>query len=692
MAIAKDIAIHKGTHLNNAVRYVADEEKTCLGDEVFVYAANREKTTFVTDGDEDILVSGNRCNPEWAVRSFRESRDRYFDAVGTDFKVARGTKTDKSTGEQACKEEIEAYHIIQSFPAIDGLDPRLVHQIGLEFAQSAFADHKSVICTHMNTDHLHNHIIVCAYKESGTGKYKMDKAHRREYREINDQISQKYGLPVILDPNQAHRAYSWVEWDALRNDSSWKQSMKNDLGMARRNASSWEEYSSILEAAGYKIRYGNKYVTYTMPGDESKKCRDRTLGEEYLRINIERSFESSSAQKNNMTELVNELNKALPPHKIRVNFHVSRYTETGRRRSDLEIIFLKAIRIIRYFADKFNDCSSSFIDSTNPVYYGADVKLRVMEQSIYMCRQLGIGTLEDLNSLMSDTGARLSHLKKELSNMEPRYEYALDILEKINMLNDLRPDIDHIGYSRDLMYLDTYTAAEISLNRASAMPMSPDQRRRLFIAVQDNPSYKLDCSFDEISFEQAEDIIGFLNGRSSTLPLHVIDYNSPMPHKSPDGPSDDRLINEARFISEIEKMSLKDQQTLSKYRSILNDLRSYGLDISYIDSVLNEIEVIRSSYLEINRQKDALSLTYRDLSKLKHNLDLAQTVAFTHGPLYVSSHANFDNIEETDHYSSASASEDLKTDKSIERNNPDPDKAKRKGFFSDISDDFFDRL
>ena len=213
MAIEKDIAIHHTKGIKNVISYTGNPEKAVLsldrshtddldlerlviqGTEQDIinalsYAENLEKTIFQMDGDDHLLVSGVLCDKEHAALDFQMTRESYYDAVGDSGIRIKGTKTDKKTGQTVKKESIEAYHVIQSFPEVEGLDPRLIHKIGIEYAKAAFPGHQCVVSTHMNTDHLHNHIIVNAYSKEQIGrKYRMNMERRREIRRINDTSS-----------------------------------------------------------------------------------------------------------------------------------------------------------------------------------------------------------------------------------------------------------------------------------------------------------------------------------------------------------------------------------------------------------------------------------------------------------------------------------------------------------------------
>ena len=50
--------------------------------------------------------------------------------------------------------------IIQSFDSDDNLTPEQVHQYGVEFADNYLkGNHQYTVITHIETDHLHNHIV-----------------------------------------------------------------------------------------------------------------------------------------------------------------------------------------------------------------------------------------------------------------------------------------------------------------------------------------------------------------------------------------------------------------------------------------------------------------------------------------------------------------------------------------------------
>ncbi len=551
MAIAKDIAYHETESINNSINYITNEEKSDMSnyafgedtmpevENVLSYAENLEKTAFITDDDEEILVSGYLCTPETAAVEFQATRDRYMRYTSQEAPRVRGTKVDYETGEQIQKQSIEAYHLIQSFPEIDGLDPRLVHHMGLEFCEAAFPGHQCVISTHMNTRHLHNHIVICAYNTESISKVHMNMSFRHHYRNINDEISLKYGLPILLDAGLEHSSMTWAEWEARNRGESWKEALKADIKYVSEHSESWEEYKQKMESAGYSIRETESTVTYSWllssTDDEGNKVekqrriRDKKLGPEYMRASLMQMWGLDEQEhlkdiRDGMTS-VKEV-KPLPGNqKIStpvLHFYVGRYDAKGRRRTDLEMLILKAIKIIRYFRDKFADNENANKMLSNPIYHTSATKLRAMEQSLYMLQSMDIKTPEELKARLNSTGSNLAHFKKELKAIEENINNSSDIKDMIDRVKELKQLIDENGLGDINLYIDPYSEEEIQSNRAKLMPTTPKQRQTLVTKLKEKEDeWRCIYKVDNLTYAQGTEILHFLT-EGGEIPSTII--------------------------------------------------------------------------------------------------------------------------------------------------------------------------
>ena len=85
------------------------------------------------------------------------------------------------------KSHIRIHSYIQSFDK--GVTAEQAHQIGVEWAKEVFGDDRPIIIsTHVNTDHVHNHIAVCPFDFNGK-RWIANKKSLKLAREVSDRIA-----------------------------------------------------------------------------------------------------------------------------------------------------------------------------------------------------------------------------------------------------------------------------------------------------------------------------------------------------------------------------------------------------------------------------------------------------------------------------------------------------------------------
>ena len=81
-----------------------------------------------------------------------------------------------------------AYHGFQSF-ATGEVTPEEAHSIGMETARRIWGgEYEIVVTTHLNTDNLHNHIIVNSVSFKTGRKFENHISDHHRLREISDEI------------------------------------------------------------------------------------------------------------------------------------------------------------------------------------------------------------------------------------------------------------------------------------------------------------------------------------------------------------------------------------------------------------------------------------------------------------------------------------------------------------------------
>ncbi len=143
------------------------------------YILNPEKT------DEKLLVSSYGCASETAAREFEWTR-----------KIA------EQKGMNPVR--IIARHVIQSFE-IGEVTPELAHEIGKQFADEILGGkYEYVLTTHIDKDHVHNHLIFNAVDFVDYHAYKSYKRIYYDMREVSDRLCKENGLCYPSLSEQRH--------------------------------------------------------------------------------------------------------------------------------------------------------------------------------------------------------------------------------------------------------------------------------------------------------------------------------------------------------------------------------------------------------------------------------------------------------------------------------------------------------
>ena len=239
MAVTKIKAI-RGT-LSKAIAYILNPEKT----------------------DEKLLVSSYGCASETAAREFEWTR-----------KIA------EQKGMNPVR--IIARHVIQSFE-IGEVTPELAHEIGKQFADEILGGkYEYVLTTHIDKDHVHNHLIFNAVDFMDYHAYKSYKRIYYDMREVSDRLCKENGLSVI--PPSQNKGMGYKEYTEAKRGTSWKQKLKQTIDRLVITAKDYDDFLRLMQEAGYEIKTG-KYISFRAKGQE-RFTRSKTIGENYTEERI----------------------------------------------------------------------------------------------------------------------------------------------------------------------------------------------------------------------------------------------------------------------------------------------------------------------------------------------------------------------------------------------------------------------
>ena len=250
MAVTKIKAI-RGT-LSKAIAYILNPEKT----------------------DEKLLVSSYGCASETAAREFEWTR-----------KIA------EQKGMNPVR--IIARHVIQSFE-IGEVTPELAHEIGKQFADEILeGKYEYVLTTHIDKDHVHNHLIFNAVDFVDYHAYKSYKRIYYDMREVSDRLCKENGLSVI--PPSQNKGMSYKEYTEAKRGTSWKQKLKQTIDRLVITAKDYDDFLRLMQEAGYEIKPG-KYISFRAEGQE-RFTRSKTIGENYTEERIKERIAGRTPRK-----------------------------------------------------------------------------------------------------------------------------------------------------------------------------------------------------------------------------------------------------------------------------------------------------------------------------------------------------------------------------------------------------------
>ena len=251
MAIVHFVNYKRGTQSRAAMRGV------------MLYVMQEKKTAW----EGGPLVSGINCQPQSVYDDFLNTKLLYHKDGGVMF-----------------------YHMVQSFPKGEAVDPRQAHEAARRLAKY-FDGCEVLVCTHVDREHIHSHCVINSVNFETGKKLHMAKEQLQELMRRNDAICQEMGLPVFEPTTQQARGMSGAEYHTALKGQSWKLRLMNTIDACMKYAADKDAFVSLMESEGYAVRWesGRKYITYTTP--DGLKCRDNKLHEEkYCKEAMEREF------------------------------------------------------------------------------------------------------------------------------------------------------------------------------------------------------------------------------------------------------------------------------------------------------------------------------------------------------------------------------------------------------------------
>ena len=391
MAVTKIKAI-RGT-LSKAIAYILNPEKT----------------------DEKLLVSSYGCASETAAREFEWTR-----------------KKAEQKGMNPVR--IIARHVIQSFE-IGEVTPELAHEIGKQFADEILGGkYEYVLTTHIDKDHVHNHLIFNAVDFVDYHAYKSYKRIYYDMREVSDRLCKENGLSVI--PPSQNKGMGYKEYTEAKRGTSWKQKLKQTIDRLVITAKDYDDFLRLMQEAGYEIKTG-KYISFRAEGQE-RFTRSKTIGENYTEERIKERIAGRTPRRNRRQTVPKGIS-LIGDIQERIRLIDSKGYEYKAKLTILK----EAARTLNYLTEK------------NLLQY-ADLEKKV----------------EDVHSSYDRTG-------KELKGVEARLREVQPLIKNISNYQRLKPVYDAFQKAKDKPGFKAKHEAELVIfeaARSTLLAMQGDEK------------------------------------------------------------------------------------------------------------------------------------------------------------------------------------------------------------------------
>ena len=407
MAVTKIKAI-RGT-LSKAIAYILNPEKT----------------------DEKLLVSSYGCASETAAREFEWTR-----------KIA------EQKGMNPVR--IIARHVIQSFE-IGEVTPELAHEIGKQFADEILGGkYEYVLTTHIDKDHVHNHLIFNAVDFVDYHAYKSYKRIYYDMREVSDRLCKENGLSVI--PPSQNKGMGYKEYTEAKRGTSWKQKLKQTIDRLVITAKDYDDFLRLMQEAGYEIKTG-KYISFRAEGQE-RFTRSKTIGENYTEERIKERIAGRTPRRSR---------KQTAPKGISL---IGDIQERIRLIDSKGYEYKAKLTILKEAARTLN-----YLTENNLLQY-ADLEKKV----------------EDVHSSYDRTG-------KELKGVEARLRKVQPLIKNISNYQRLKPVYDAFQKTKDKPSFKAKHEAELVIfeaARSTLLAMQGDEKLPSLKALQAEQQRLLD--------------------------------------------------------------------------------------------------------------------------------------------------------------------------------------------------------
>ena len=367
---------------------------------VINYGKNGDKT------DNGILVSSVNCSVDTAYEEMALTK-KFFH------------KEDKTLG----------YHIIQSFKGNE-VSPSMANQIGIELAQELWGDkYQIIVCTHINKENIHNHLILNSVSFIDGKKYHNGKEDISFLKETSDNLCFKYGLSIVTTPRaEKEKEFRQKNIDNFNRRDEKIQKIIIDIDEAIKSVKKYSDFKLVLTAKGYSnIKDNGKYFSLKSPYYSRNVRIDRVFGERYSVQGIKE-------------RIYYNVKEDIPVANLNKKYYKKIYT--GPRINRFLLQTSSFYRLYVHYLYLFGVLpAKNEYKEISPEYYKQKRKNNMIFEEINFLGRNNFKSVKEAENSMEKFEKQLPELKGKRENLWKKYKSAdtnkkAEILKEINALTD----------------------------------------------------------------------------------------------------------------------------------------------------------------------------------------------------------------------------------------------------------------
>lgn len=323
------------------------------------------------------------------------------------------------------------YHFIQSFNGKE-VSSEGCNDIGIELAQNLWGDkYQVLVCTHVDKDNVHNHIILNSVSFVDGSKYHNSKVELALLRKTNDDICSKYGLSIIeSDKSEKENNIADSRIQNYNRNSGKMELIKQDIDKSIKKSTKYQEFVDELAYKGYYLKKSNNLLSISTPYFNRNIRLARAFGEDYTFENIKdriyyRNYQSKE----------NKIYKIKIYKGVKINQFLLEHSSFYR-------LYVHFLYILGKLPPKIH------YEERTPEYYKELDKFDKMMDEFNMINIHDIKTLEDVQNLRTKYLEEISPLKAQKEEYMKLYNQTQNNADKTILkakISHLNEDIEKIN-------------------------------------------------------------------------------------------------------------------------------------------------------------------------------------------------------------------------------------------------------